>query len=173
MKNVARLAAALLALVIIPVGAATAAPDGTAELNPGDSYEWGASLPVGTNQNYFGLSGVGPQATCNKDPQSYCDTHLIKVSNPLSDEEIAAGVERKRRPLTVTLANFTSDLDLVVFESDAEGNRGVQLGQSASSDFAESVTASITTTAAQPVQYVIVDVVYFAHVGDYDGKAQF
>lgn len=173
MKNLVKLAAALLALVVIPVGWAAAEPDGTGELAPGEAYEWNGSLPAGLNQNYFGLTGVGPEATCNKDPHSYCDTHLIKVSNPLTEEEIADGDTSKRRSLTVTLSNFTSDLDLVVFESDAEGNRGVQLGQSASSDFAETVTASIVTTADEPEKYVIVDVVYFAHVGNYDGKAQF
>lgn len=173
MSRFLRFAAVVMALALVPAMGAMAEPDDTATLSPGESYEFGAHALVGTNLGYFGLVPTGPPGTCNKDPNTTCDTFLIELSNPLTEEEIAADPNAfRRKPVTVTV-EFMSDIDLIVWDSDADGTRGTQLGQSASADFIETVTSTVRTTADEPSKWILVDVVYFAHAGPYDGVVQF
>jgi hypothetical protein len=176
MPRLLRLAAAVFALALLPALGAFAAPDDTATLQPGESYTWEA-VTAGTNVNYFGIAApaepVAPIGQCSKNPNSYCDSYLIELSNPLTQADIDAGKTFLRRTVTVTINFSASDMDLQVWNSDAEGTRGTQLGQSAGSDFTESVAASIRTTEEAPSQWILVDVIHFAHAGPYDGAVQF
>jgi hypothetical protein len=175
MSRFLRLAAAVMALALLPAMGALAAPDDTATLAPGESFEFGAVTLAGTNVNWHGLGvPTGPQGTCNKDPNTTCDTFLIELSNPVDEAVLEANPAAfNRRNVTVTLDNFIGDLDLAVFESDAEGNRGALLGVSGNFTFDESVSTIIRTTGDEPSKFIIVDVIYFAHVGPYDGLVQF
>jgi hypothetical protein len=176
MSRFLRLAAVVMALAVLPAMGAFAAPDDTATLSPGESYEFGAVAMAGLNANYFGLVGEpgGPQGTCNKDATTTCDTFLVELSNPVDEAVLEANPAAfNRRTVSVKLDNFVGDLDLIVWSADEEGNRLTELGRSGEATFEENVSSVIRTTGDQPSQWIVVDVIYFAHAGPYDGIVQF
>lgn len=189
MKRIAL--AVTAALVLVPTGA-QAAPDKTAKVEVGTPYTWDGEVANGLNINYWGLlgsnpnvTGVFPRSTCNDDVRSKCETILLEFSNPLTQEEIDAGKTFKTKTATVTITNYGpvphpgTDFDLIAFESDTEGTRGVELARDGSFDDPEEpateiVTFPVRTTINQPSVFVLVEVVYFAVVNSgYDGTAQF
>lgn len=124
------------------------------------------------------------EGTCTHNVESYCETVFIEFSNPLTQAEIDAGKTKHTKTATITINNFgpvpdpATDFDLVVFESDAEGTKGEEIGRSAvfGPDQAgdESVSIPLTTTISQPSVFVLLDVVYFVVLGTgYSGSATF
>ena len=182
------LLATVAALVLLPATAHAEDPDATAKVNAGETYNWEGTQATGLNVNYWGMfEGVHPVApgTCSDERDSYCDTILFEFSNPLTQAEINSGMTSKRQTATITITNYApvpdpgTDFDLILFTSDAQGTKGDELGQSAvwgydEGDGTESVSTSISTTAAEPSQFVLAEVVYFI-VGNsgYDGTATF
>ena len=81
---------------------------------------------------------------CSKDPNYYCDTVLVKYSNPVPKDD-ADG--KLRRSSTITIDNTGADPGAP-----------------------ETFTTSITTTWEQPEKYVLYEIGYFAGVGGYDGS---
>ena len=175
MSRLIRLAAVVMALALLPAMGAFAAPDDTATLTPGESYEFGAVALAGTNVNWHDLGlPTSPAGTCTKDPTTTCDTFLIELSNPVDPAVLEADPAAfNRRTVSVTLGNFVGDLDLAVYASDAEGTRGTELGTSGNSSFDETVSSTIRTTGEEPSKWIVVDVIYWAHAGPYDGVVQF
>ena len=175
MSRLIRLAAVVMALALLPAMGALAAPDDTATVAKGESWEFGAVTMAGTNVNWHEeYAPHAPTGTCSKDPTTTCDTFLVELSNPVDPAVLAENPDAyNRRSVTVTLGNFVGDLDLAVYSADAEGNRGTLLGSSGNATFDESVASTIRTTGEQPSQWIIVDVIYWAHAGPYDGVVQF
>ncbi|MGH2691906.1 MAG: hypothetical protein ACRDHM_05335 [Actinomycetota bacterium] len=168
------------ALLLLP-GTAHAA-DKTGKVEIGAPFTWAGTQTVGLNvAHYWGPIDEG---VCTHDPQSYCETVLIEFANPLTQAEIDAGKTSKTKSASITINNFgpvpdpATDFDIVVFESDAAGTKGSEIGRSA--DFGpaqagdESVPLSIRTTVTQSSVFVYVDVVYFVVLGTgYTGTATF
>ena len=175
MSRFLRLAAAVMALALLPAMGVLAEPDDTATVAKGESWEFGAVAMAGTNINWHEqYAPHAPVGTCNKNPETTCDTFLVELSNPVDPAKLEADPNAfNRRNVTVTLGNYVGDPDLAVYAADAEGNRGTLLGSSGNPTFEESVSATIRTTGEEPSKYIIVDVIYWAHAGPYDGLVQF
>lgn len=175
MSRLIRLAAAVMALALLPAMGAIAEPDETATVNKGESFEFGAHALAGTNVNWHTqYAPHAPTGTCNKDPRTTCDTFLVELSNPVDPAELEANPDAfNRRNVSVTLGNFVGDVDLALYEADAEGTRGTLLGKSGNATFDEAVSSTIRTTGDEPSKWVIIDVIYWAHAGPYDGILQF
>jgi hypothetical protein len=180
--------ATVSALLLLPTTAHAETPDVTQKVEAGTTYNWTGSTATGLNVNYHGqFDGVHPAAsgTCSDDRDTYCDTILLELNNPLTDAEIAAGKTSKKKNVTITTTGYgpvpdpVTDFDLGVFASDAQGTKGDQLGSSGvwgydDGDGTETVTASITTTVAEPSKFVLVEVVYFlVPNSSYSGSARF
>lgn len=175
MSRLIRLAAVVMALALLPAMGAFAAPDDTTTIAKGESWEFGAVAMAGTNINWHSqYAPHAPVGTCTKDPTTTCDTFLVELSNPVDPAVLEANPDAfNRRNVTVTLGNYVGDPDLAVYASDAEGNRGMLLGSSGNATFDESVSANIRTTGDEPSKWILVDVIYWAHAGPYDGLVQF
>lgn len=118
---------------------------------------------------------TGKAGTCSKDPNTYCEQVLIEYSNPLTPEEIEAGLTEKRQRSTVKVdwasgvtaegvdPAIAMDFDLLVYQSDSTGALVSEIGRSAAGPTSsEQVDLSVTTTAVQPSVFVVVRVIYFA-----------
>lgn len=175
MSRVIRLAAAVMALALLPAMGAFAEPDETATISKGETYEFGAHALAGTNVNWHEqYVPTSESGTCNKDPRTTCDTFLLELSNPVDEAVLAENPDAKnRRGVTVTLGNYVGDVDLAVFTVDAEGNRDQLIGSSGNATFDETVSGTIITTGDEPSKWIIVDVIYWVHAGPYDGVVQF
>ena len=166
------LVAIIAVLVILPTSGASAA-DHDINMEVGDKITVEHGLPMGVNPGYFDqTSGAAPwpfaTATCTSDPHTYCETMLLALNAPLDPEAVEAGVTTRRESLQIGLGweGDTSDFDLLAYASDAEGTQGENIGQSgafnAIDGAGENLLVNITTTADEPVAYVLVHVVYFA-----------
>ena len=179
----------LVLLVTAVVAApASAAPDRSLSMSAGERTDWqGASATAVTNYYYwepFGAGNVGPLTShvCNKERTTYCEQIVLELKNPVTAAEQAAGVTSKLESVTIWLDSFSTangpvnDFDLLVYESDANGTRG-QLIQSDGDTFnttKELVTFDVTTDAARPSEFVLIDVVYYQVVsGSYKGHVTF
>ena len=184
-----RSALALVAmLVLIPTAAKAETPDFTAKVDAGATHTWQGSTAMGLNVNYHGMfNGVHPTAagTCSDDRDSYCDTILVELSNPLTQAEIDAGKTSKKKNVTITTTGYgpvpdpVTDFDLEVYASDAQGTKGDSLGESGvwgydDGDGTETVTTQITTTLTEPSKFVLVEVVFFiVPNSSYTGSVKF
>lgn len=163
--------AALCAVLLIP-GAATAAPDSTHELAPGDSLTLTGDYPAGVNFCYFGRPFVGggdcpvfAPAQCTKDPQQYCDVVLLKFTNPVPADDPDGKLKRTAR-FALDTGDY-SDYDILAYASDENGTRGAELAHSynsppplgSSSD--ENMTVNINTTTDAPSVWVLLEVVHW------------
>lgn len=182
------LLATAAAVVLLPGTAHAEEADFTAKVDAGTTHTWTGTHATGLNVNYWGMfegTHPTPPGTCSDDRDSYCDTVLLELSNPLTQEDIDAGKTSKKKTLTVTITDYgpvpdpATDFDLILFTSDAEGTKGDELGQSAvwgydEGDGTETVPTQIVTTLAEPSKFVLVEVVYFI-VSDshYTGTAKF
>ena len=122
-----------------------------------------------------------PEGTCTHDLTTYCETTLVKVTNPVEDDGNPETDLTAKRSLTVTLtpAHPAADFDLVVYESDEDGTQGENVGESGGApvaDHEESVEetfVSVTTSESTPSRYYLVHAVYFAAPSTYTLSLQF
>lgn len=176
--------AATAVLVLLPTHA-QAALDRTVSVDATKSVTWNGTTATAVNATQFTTDddAVYP-AACAKDPQNYCDYTLVTLSYPLTQAEIDAGKTKHSRNATFTLTEFTpiqgpvQDFDQKIYTSDAQGTKGEQLNlpwttaQPPDSD--ESFTTKVEMTIAQPVKYILVEVIYFTTVqGSYKGTVTF
>ena len=116
---------------------------------------------------------TGRSDTCTKDPNTYCEQILVAYDNPLTEEEIAAGITSKKKATTIRIDQWdpphpVTDFDLIVFESDSKGTVGNEIAQSADGITClctdlnyETVSFNVTTTDVTPVKWLLVRVVFF------------
>jgi hypothetical protein len=186
--------------------------DDGATLAPTESFEWDGQSSAGMNANYFGLVDggdappypeqvpdelppppvwtqdvTGEMGTCSKDPNTYCEQYLFEYSNPLTPEEIEAGVLNKKQRSTVTVdwasgvaaegvdAGAAVDFDLQIFQSDQTGTIGTPIGESTQGTTTfETVEHTVTTTAETPSVFVVVRIIYWtAPASSYNGTVTF
>ena len=205
MKPLFRLIVAALVAAALPFSGASAAPDRSGIAAKGAPYEWDGGVATGTAfENVIGevetpavpVGGitVGDQTVpvvgtvpgmvvadglqCTKDPTAYCETVLVGFDLALTAEEVAAGKTRKSGNAQIAIDNPTVaayDYDLAVYESDAEGARGAQVGTSGAFDETpgeEALDVPIKGTIDEPTDYYLVEVIYFTSVqGNYKGHA--
>lgn len=176
------LGAIALLLAMLPAVGASAAPDDTKTLAPGESFTFNASVPAGTNINYFPwvpqAEPILPVGQCSKNMHYYCDTYLVKFTNPMTADEIASGLEFKKKNATVSVSDFTAapvaDYDLRAFASDEAAKKGAMLGESgnaAGED--EQMTLSLRSTPTVGDHWVLIEVGYWSGVGDFNGLVKF
>lgn len=120
---------------------------------------------------------TGEANTCSKDPNTYCEQLLIEYKNPLTPEEIEAGVLNRKKRSTIRLdwGSEASDFDLEIYQSDSKGTLGSEIGSSTqgATNF-ESVDHTVTTTAEQPSAFVVVRIIYWLAPGaEYTGAVTF
>lgn len=181
MKRIIVAAAAAVALAAVPFSGATAAPERTAKVGPGQTYSWTGAAETNANPYYFAVVGspapssVGPFAAgrCSAAAYEQCDDILIEFSNPLTQAEIDKGVKSKFRSATITLTESparVADFDFQVFQSDANGTKGgywtgaessSQSGNFNIQTSGEELTVEVGTTAAEPSKWMLIRVVRF------------
>lgn len=152
-----------------PNEASQAAIDHEFELELGDAASDVGSQPVGINvENY-----VGDGYSCDGAPNHTCGIALVKVTNPYEEENAKKGRERATLNVVVTPDFAGSDYDVLVFESDADGNQGAEVGSAGGvpvtdhPESVESVSVVVTTTEEETERYFLVWIVHWATVGSY------
>lgn len=158
--------AAAIALGTVAAGQSQQQPaDHEVELAIGEQASVDGGAPQGVNAAYDHASGT----PCSKDPQSYCEHVLIKLSNPYEEENARKGRERANAVITLTTAsNYLSDYDLMVYESDADGTKGSMIASSTafpidnSGESTEQVNLVVTTTEETTEVWVLAELVYFS-----------
>ena len=150
------LAAALVGLLATGSVASAQVPDRSGEVTPETPFEWDGAVASGTNETF------DPTA-CSKEPPTYCDITLVNVVPGDFYETAAGGVE-----FSSSGAVPGSDIDLMVFESDASGTLGDFVGASAG------FTADERVAIGNAEGYYLVVAFYFAVTNSgYDGRAEF
>lgn len=170
-----------LLLALIPGSGAFAAPDETVTLAPGESHSFSASLPVGTNINYFPWAEpaepVLPIGQCSKNPHYYCDTLLVNFTNPMTQEQIDAGLTFITDRANVHIGDYgtpAADFDMRAFQSDAEGTKGTMIGESGNNPGEdEQMTFTLRSTPELGDHWVLIEVAYWAGIGGYSGTVTF
>lgn len=182
--NVSRILALTAAATVLLAGSAHAAPARTLSANAGQTITWDGAQAIGANVNYFDITegnggSYAAPGTCTTDARSYCDTTLVKVTNPVPDED-ADGVLTKTARVTISdygpVPDPATDFDLLAFKSDANGTQGAEYARDGNLDDTanETVSFSVKTTRAEPEQWVLVQVVYFASLNSgYKGTFKF
>ncbi len=178
-RTTAVLAAGFLAASAVAAGPASSqsSADHEIEMQLGDTATVAGGVPQGVNPDYFGNAGDG--GVCSHDVDTYCEQVLIKVSNPFEEENAKKGRERANLDLHLTPTNPVSDFDLVLYESDADGTTGAEIGRSGQTPVAdnpessETINAIVTTTADETDVWVIAHIVYFAAASDYSLDVSF
>lgn len=123
---------------------------------------------VGTNANYF------TDYECDSDPDTYCETVLVELTNPYEEANAKKGRERGTLLLDLVPTTYPAELDMALFESDPDGSQGAQISQAGTFAIVdcetgcEQISAAITTTEDVETIWVLVHVVYFAAAGEYD-----
>jgi len=141
----------------------------------GESGSVTGNAQYGVNvENY-----TGADYACSSDPNMYCETVLIELTNPYVEEEARKGRVRANLTFTLTPTLPISDYDLLVFEADEDGNLGGQMGNVGETPLTpdpeskETISVPITTTVDEETVWVAVQVVYWAVVGGWTAEATF
>ena len=170
-----RFPALLMAILVIGALAipAGAAPEPAQRYDLDDETNTTASFTsepqVGTNVAFL-LDGTATDYSCEGTPEAQCERVFLAVRG-LTDAEIAANPNATDTVnVTAIIDNYSvpvADFDLRVYHSDVDGNIYDQAGDQSGNNpgDAESVWASTKTTAANPVKYLMVEVVVFASPG--------
>ena len=196
MKAIIRMCVAGMLVAVLPFAAAGAETRSFA-LAAGETATWEGVQSPGINTNYHGnhdtdvpeidneVRKVQPTYTCTADPQTFCDVTLVSLSNPVPEDDPDGKLATNA---TFKLTNALGDVDLRLYESDAEGTKGEFIAMSAGpnpladhNDLDETVVHRVTTTrptAANPTQaevstkWILVEVVYYTAAG-YTGTVTF
>ncbi len=151
-----------------PASDARQAPTHAVELGVGDALTVTGGPGLGTNAQYF------DNFECDTDPDTYCETVLVTLTNPYEEQNAKKGRERANLDLLLTPTTYPAEMDMAIFESDADGTQGSQISQAGTFAIVdcpsgcEQINAVITTTQDTEVVHVLVHVVYFAAAGAYD-----
>lgn len=166
------LAGFALATTVAAAPAASSAPaDHEVEMVLGDSVHIDGGAPQGMNPDYFDTTGQGLGGQCTKDVSSYCEWTLVHVVTEVP-ADAKGGRLKSNLGLTLTSPDFPlSDFDLVLWESNADGERLEQVGYSGSGgyvDAVESMSIKVQTTPEIQDAWFLVDVVYYFGGPNYD-----
>lgn len=144
------------------------------------SATWTSDLFVGVAPTFFLGGTAGPAYECGETVEGNCEYTLIAIEG-LTQAEIDEATEdgtladlKDAVPFRVGITNYSvpvSDLDIIVYASNANGDKGTELGRvgDLDDDPSEEFIGSVTTTGTDPVKYVLLEVVFFAGAGTYDG----
>jgi hypothetical protein len=135
------------------------------DVTPDTPYEWDGTLAPGANQTYDEASA----SPCNQVPSAtgQCDVTLLNVNvTPAFWTSLGGGVQISLSDFTVP----TSDFDMYVYKSDADGNLGPLVGSSAGLPGEDE-----STSIKEATGYYLIVVVYFAvaPASSYAGIAEF
>lgn len=157
------LLAGLLALAAAPATALAA--DRTIEIDPSSAEKtWDGTATPGFNMTFFEGEATG-LAECGQDVETYCDDTLVHFTSPFAVDE---------SDLRFRIDGFTSsDYDLRVYASDAEGTEGEFLGTGDGERNGPAGALLPTfigdfesfSTFAEPDSWYLVRVVYFTAPG--------
>jgi len=166
---------------LVAVGSVAAAPvsdqqvaaDHSVSLEIGNSETVAGGVPQGFNTTPT-TNGTSGGLTCTKDPNTYCETVLIELTNPYEDENARKGRERGNVFFTLTTADMVlSDYDLYVYESDADGAKGSEVTSAGEfplliQSSTEQTTVVVSTTQELETVWLLAEVYYFAAVTPYE-----
>ena len=170
-----RFPALLMAILVIGALAipAGAAPEPAQSFDLDDETNTTASFTsepqIGTNVPFL-LDGTATDYSCEGTPEAQCERVFLAVRG-LTDTEIADNPAiTENMTVSATIDNYSvpvADFDLRIYTADADGNVYDQAGEQSGNNpgDAESVFAAVKATAANPVKYLMVEVVVFASPG--------
>jgi hypothetical protein len=179
-----------LIAALVPLTGASAQVEGDHDLGvieAGESTTWTGDAQSGINLNYHGgflveapREVAGTPDTCSKDPNTYCDTAVVELSNPLEEDDPRTNLTRQAN-VRIDAAAPWSDLDLAVYEIRPDGTRGAQVGRGGCpcppdnpAGMWEEVSFSVRTTHAVPSKRYLIEVVYWAAAATgYEGSVSF
>ncbi len=176
MRLSTRLVAAALLAASVAAGPASQAGQSTdfeVELAQGDAATVESGAVAGVNPGHF--AGADETYPCgdSSSPTAYCQTILVHVTNPFTEAEAKKGRERASLDLTLEMSG-AGDLALLVYESDADGNRGEQVTSSDGlGESVESASVTVTTTADNEEGWFLVEVFFHAFSGTWTMDAAF
>lgn len=173
----------LAVLTAVSITAASAAPDKTATLKPGETLPFAETSQAATNPLYFDQGSgttpvpVGGDASCTKDQDSYCDTLLLTFENPVPQDATKPTLT-KSATITVDPDQPGVDFDVLVYDVNPDGSRGAEVVASRAAAFpgtenTEISTISVVTSKTAPSKTYLIEVIYFTGVGGYAGTARF
>ncbi len=178
-KSIAFAAATLFAFGAVAAGPASQADiDHTVELTVGEIASVAGGVAQGFNLTPT-LTAASGGIECSKSPDTYCEKVLITVTNPFEEENAKKGRERANLSVALTPTVAAADFDLYLFEADADGNEGAEVGASdgtplvSDPDSIERVNMVVSTTAESTTTSYIAWVVYFAAPSDYTMDVSF
>lgn len=176
------LAALLLVMAIAPAGAVDYERlIEIADKGETTSAEW-------TSEAFAGLA---PGFFLNQEPVTYecedrtqCEYNLIAIEG-LTQDEIDAWTDegndahdlKDTVSFVVGITNYSvpvSDLDIIVWQSNADGDKLAELGRvgELDTDPSEQFAGSFIARGDDPVGHILLEVVFFAGAGTYDGYVQ-
>ncbi len=166
-RIVAPVLGAALALSAVAAGPAERSQrsvDHEVEVAIDESVVVEGGVPQGVNPLYH-EAGTG----CSHDPHAYCETLLVRFTNPYEEENARKGRERANAVFELTTGtNQVSDYDVFWYESDADGTKGEQIGSSTAFPYgassSEGATIVTSTTEDETEVWVLVEVVYFSAI---------
>jgi hypothetical protein len=156
------IATTVVALTLGLAAVAGAQPDREGTVTPETPFTWDGPSAIGHNENYDGPSGE----PCGKEVANYCDQTLINADAGNFYDTSGGGVEFSIFDYDVP----SSDFDLYVYESDADGTLGQLVGSSAGPAGDEENVAILNASG-----YFLVRVIYWdvEPASGYDGRAEF
>lgn len=184
MKTVLRAALLIaLALSLLPTQVLAVDAARTVDLDDGENREftWTSDTFVGAAPDFL-LNAPTPYE-CGATVEGNCEYSLFNITG-ITDAEITAyelanptgnlADLRDTVNFTVGITDYSvpvSDLDIIVWQSNAEGDKLAELGRvgDLDTDPSEEFSGAFTARGDRPVGYILLEVVYFAGAGTYDG----
>ncbi len=166
LRNLTAAAAALALAGSLAFAPATAQrADFEIALQPGETATVDSGPVAGANPGHFvGTDNVYP---CGSTPAEYCQSILVHVTNPFDEADARKGRERANLVLDLAM-DGVGDLALLVYEADADGTRGEQVGSSDGiGEGSESATVVVTTTEGDEERWYLVEVFFHAYSGQW------
>jgi hypothetical protein len=150
-SSVRSIAALAIGAALLFPAVAAAAPDRVIAVSTSQPADWQGPAQVASN-------GQTDGEPCGKSSNNYCDSTLLNVAAPSGDATLTVNVDDFSTPI--------DDFDLVVYKSNAAGDRGEKVGSSGN---VASMPESVTVPHASG--FYLVRVVYFQTTGSYHGHA--
>src|SRR3954468_6382319 len=114
-RRIRSIGALVLGAALLVPAAADAAPDRIIAVTSDNPADWQGPAATASNQQTDG-------EPCGKSANNYCDSTLLNVGSPSGDATLTVDVDDFSTPI--------DDFDLVVYRSNAAGERGEKIGSS-------------------------------------------
>ncbi len=176
MRTALRLVVAAALAASIAAGPASSRPstDFEIDLVQGDDAVTVESGAVGgVNLGHFAGTEEGYPCADQPTQEAYCQSILVKVTNPFTEADARKGRERANLDLTLVMEG-AGDLALLVYEADEDGTRGEQVASSDGiGESTEATAVAVATKEGDEVRWYRVEVFFHAFTGSWSLDASF